>query len=105
MNRAIVEEVQRVLAQNGATLENLWDFCGDKNSAVLLDVPGREHVPVYVERFGNNDAALVTDQGLIIGQPIIGSGYEFWLGRAGLDRVCTFRTTLIPTGYRDNRRK
>lgn len=102
MNRAIVEEVQRVLAESGNTLETLWAFCGDSNSAVTLNVPGREYAPVYVERFGN-DAALVDEHGRILGQPIIGSGYEFWLGRAGSDRTRTFRTTIIPTGYRDNR--
>lgn len=104
MNRAIVEEVQKVLANNGCTLESLWKFCGNENSAVTLNVPGREHAPVFVERFGN-DAAMVTAEGLILGNPIIGSGYEFWLGRSGLDRVRTFRTTIIPTGYRDNRMK
>lgn len=104
MNRSKVKQIQNLLAESGHTLEDLWAFCGDKNSAVTLAVPGRDHAPVYVERFGN-DAALVTESGLILGNPIIGAGHEFWLGRAGFDRVCTFRATLIPTGYRDNRRK
>ena len=102
MNRKTVEQIQAILAESGHTLENLWEFCGNSNSAVSLSVPGRNHAPVYVERFGN-DAALVSEDGRILGQPLVGSGYEFYIGRAGLDRVCTFRTTLIPTGYRDNR--
>lgn len=104
MNRATVEKIQRLLAEEGDTLETLFEFCGNKNTAVTLTVPGREHAPVYFERFGN-DGALVTEEGLIIGEPIIGAGHEFYLGQANLDRVCAIRTTIIPTGFRDNRQK
>lgn len=99
MNRKIAEEIQSVLTQNGVTLQDLWEYCGNKHTATLLEVPGRERATVYVEKFGK-DGALVLDDGRIIGRPLAYMGHHYYVGNFGPDRVGAWRTTIVPDGYR-----
>lgn len=99
MNVKIIEQVQALLAENGQTLETLWAHCGNKSCVVPIDANGREYAPVYVEKFGK-DAALVLEDGRIVGRPIAYMGHHCYFGEHGPDRLGTFRATIIPDGYR-----